>query len=79
MAVIFLSLAVLGYVTPHVGCEGLCFPWEKSHDGVSVTGHPEPAEAEDVPDEGSSEHLCYLADGNLFLPAPCHLPKAFPV
>lgn len=62
-----------------VGCEDLCFLWEKSHNGISVAGHLEPTEAEDVPDKGSSEHLCYLADGNLFLPAPCCLSKALPV
>lgn len=81
MAVIFLT--ALDHVKKCLRCvywwRDFAFLCNKSRGELSVAGHPEPTEAEDVSNEGSAEHLCYLADGNLFLPTPCHLSKAFPV
>lgn len=59
--------------------KGLCCPWDRRYGAVSVAGHPEPAAAEDVANEGSAEHRCDVADGSLLLPAPRHLPEAVPV
>lgn len=58
---------------------GLCCRRGRRYGAVSAAGHPEPAEAEDVANEGSAEHRCDVAAGSLLLPAPRHLPEAVPV